>query len=592
MFYSEEIIEEIRQRNDIVDVLGSYISLKKKGNNYWACCPFHNEKTPSFSVDRDSQLYHCFGCGASGSIYTFLQNYENFTFPESIEYLAERAGVELPTRELGKEEREQMDRKAKLREINKEAAKYFYYALRQPDGKHAMEYLKKRNLSDETIHKFGLGYATMQRDDLYQYLRSKGFDDRLLADAGLIHQDKNGRPSDVFWNRVMFPIMDQNGKVIAFGGRVLGDGEPKYYNSKETDIYEKRRHLFGFYLAKKSRKKNFILCEGYMDVIAMHQAGFDQAIASLGTAFTIQQALLIKRYADRVYLAYDSDKAGVTAAKRAIPILRNAGISARMIDMRPHKDPDEFITALGKEAFEERIAQAESSIMYLVRQAGEELDLTDPEGKTAFQQRIAEILVEIEEPLERENYIEAIAETYQIDGKLLKEKVNRYGKTHAEKQKFEEIRVEQQAERRRKTEEKKDASVQPQRLLLTWYATEPDKLFPMLKEYIGPEDFTDPVCKDIATELFSQYEKEGKVNLPRIVHGYEDGQAQEAAAAILQTKLQSDAGEKSRALTEVVRKVKEESLKYQLDHLQDMGKLQEIVNRKKEVPTWQFSIEE
>lgn len=592
MYYSEELVEEIRSRNDIVDVINSYVSLKKKGSTYTACCPFHNEKTPSFHVSREKQLYHCFGCGAAGTVYTFLQQYENYTFPEAIEYLANRAGVALPQREMTLQEKKEADYKSALKDMNKAAAGYFYYALRQADGAAAMEYLTNRGLSQETIHKFGLGYSRLYRDDLYQFLRSKGYDDRLLIDSGLVRFDEKQGPSDVFWNRVMFPIMDLNGKVIGFGGRVMGDGLPKYVNSQETKIYEKRRHLYGFHLARRSKREGFILCEGYMDVISMHQAGFDNATASLGTAFTIQQAMLLKRYTDKVYLAYDSDGAGVSAAKKAIPILREVGISARVINMRPHKDPDEFVKAEGKEAFEERIRQAESSVMFLVRVASEQFNQQDPEERTKFQQEIVKIVSVLQDPLERDNYIEAIANQYFMDRKKLTESVNRYGKYVTDRKQYEEAVQEEKPQDIRRQERIEQRKHQPQRLLLTWLVNYPQQLFPQLKGRIGPEDFTEEEYQRLAEQLFEQYETTGEVNPAKLINQYEDMEEQSRVGAILQTtlKLEPSPEDNGIVVTEIVRKVKEESIQYQLAHLQDYKKLQDIIKQKSEITTWNISL--
>lgn len=592
MYYSEELVEEIRSRNDIVDVINSYVSLKKKGSTYTACCPFHNEKTPSFHVSREKQLYHCFGCGAAGTVYTFLQQYENYTFPEAIEYLANRAGVALPQREMTLQEKKEADYKSALKDMNKAAAGYFYYALRQADGAAAMEYLTNRGLSQETIHKFGLGYSRLYRDDLYQFLRSKGYDDRLLIDSGLVRFDEKQGASDVFWNRVMFPIMDLNGKVIGFGGRVMGDGLPKYVNSQETKIYEKRRHLYGFHLARRSKREGFILCEGYMDVISMHQAGFDNATASLGTAFTIQQAMLLKRYTDKVYLAYDSDGAGVSAAKKAIPILREVGISARVINMRPHKDPDEFVKAEGTEAFEERIRQAESSVMFLVRVASEQFNQQDPEERTKFQQEIVKIVSVLQDPLERDNYIEAIANQYFMDRKKLTESVNRYGKYVTDRKQYEEAVQEEKPQDIRRQERIEQRKHQPQRLLLTWLVNYPQQLFPQLKGRIGPEDFTEEEYRRLAEQLFEQYETTGEVNPAKLINQYEDMEEQSRVGAILQTtlKLEPSPEDNGIVVTEIVRKVKEESIQYQLAHLQDYKKLQDIIKQKSEITTWNISL--
>lgn len=593
MFYSEDLIEEVRSRNDIVDVINSYVSLKKKGNTYTACCPFHNEKTPSFHVSRDKQLYHCFGCGAAGTVYTFLQQYENYTFPEAVEFLADRAGVVLPKREMTERERMEADYNSALREINKMAAGYFYYALRMKDGEPARNYLTERGLSEDTIRNFGLGYSRMYRDDLYKYLKQKGYSDELLKDSGLVRFDEKHGAGDVFWNRVMFPIMDLNGKVIGFGGRVMGDGLPKYVNSQETKIYEKRRHLYGFHLARRSKREGYILCEGYMDVISMHQAGFDNATASLGTAFTIQQAMLLKRYTDKVYLAYDSDGAGVNAAQKAIPILREVGISARVINMQPYKDPDEFMKNLGAEEFEKRIVQAESSLMFQVRIAAGNYNQQDPEGRTQFQQEVVKLVSVLKDPLERDNYIEAIANQYFIDKKKLTDSVNRYGKYQMERNQYQEAVQEETPQDTRKRERLEERKQQPQRLLLTWLVNYPAQLFPQLREKITPEDFVDEPYHRLAEQLFEQYETTGAVNPALLINQYEDMEEQMRVASVLQTTLQIEPSPEDNSLiiTEIVQKVKEESIKNQLAHLQDYSKLQDLISQRGQIPNWNISLE-
>ena len=286
MYYSEELIEEIRMKNDIVDVISNYVRLQKKGSSYFGLCPFHNEKSPSFSVSRDKQMYYCFGCGAGGTVFTFLMEYENYSFLEAVQYLAERAGVELPKEEYSKEAKERSDLKATLLEINKIAAQYYYVQLKSERGAVAYDYLTDRGLSEETIKSFGLGFATKYSNDLYNYLKRKGYSEELIRQAGLINIDEKNGVYDKFWNRVMFPIMDANSRVIGFGGRVMGDAKPKYLNSPETAVFDKSRNLYGLNRARTSRKSYFLVCEGYMDVISLHQAGFTNAVASLGTALT------------------------------------------------------------------------------------------------------------------------------------------------------------------------------------------------------------------------------------------------------------------------------------------------------------------
>ena len=354
MYYSEELVEEVRMRNDIVDVISGYVKLQKKGSSYFGLCPFHNEKSPSFSVSREKQMYYCFGCGAGGNVFTFIMEYENYSFVEALKFLAERAGIDLPEVEYSKEAKEKADLKLTILEINKLAAKYFYAQLKAEGGKTAYAYLKNRGLSEETIVAFGLGYANKYSDDLYRYLKMKGYGDELLLKAGLISADERKGAYDKFWNRVMFPIMDVNNRVIGFGGRVMGDAKPKYLNSPETIVFDKSRNLYGLNRARTSRKPYFLICEGYMDVIALHQAGFTNAVASLGTALTVGHASLLKRYVNEVYLTYDSDEAGTRAALRAIPILKDAGITAKVIRMDPYKDPDEFIKNLLKREFQKR----------------------------------------------------------------------------------------------------------------------------------------------------------------------------------------------------------------------------------------------
>ena len=429
MYYPDEVIEEVRMKNDIVDVISGYVKLQKKGANYFGLCPFHNEKSPSFSVSPGKQMYYCFGCGAGGNVITFLMEYENYTFVEAVKMLADRAGIALPEMEYSKEAKAQASLKNTLLEINRLAGNYFYYQLKQPQGKIGYDYLVKRKLTDETIRRFGLGFSNKISDDLYRYLKSKGYEDELLKDTGLVTIEERGA-RDKFWNRVMFPIMDVNSRVIGFGGRVMGDAKPKYLNSPETIIFDKSRNLYGLNRARKSRKPYFLLCEGYMDVISLHQAGFTNAVASLGTALTPGHAALIKRYVNEVYLTYDSDEAGTKAALRAGPILREVGITAKIIRMEPYKDPDEFIKNLGAEAFEERIQKARNGFMFSLEILERDYDMTSPEGRTDFMKEAARKLTEFDEEIERNNYIDAVAGTYHVGSEDLRKLVGQIGRAH------------------------------------------------------------------------------------------------------------------------------------------------------------------
>ena len=424
-YYSEELVEEVRRKNDIVEVISPHVKLTRRGVNYFGLCPFHNEKTPSFSVSAPKQMYYCFGCGAGGNVVSFVMAYENYTFQEALKVLADRAGVALPEREPTEEEKRAAGIRTQLMDVNRDAAAFYYYLLRSPAGEPGMKYLRGRGLTDETLRRFGLGFSSVS-GSLYRHLKQKGYTDDVLSKSGIFRY-KEGNVTDYFWNRVIFPIMDVRSRVVGFGGRVMGSGEPKYLNSPATDVFDKSRMLYGLNYARTTRRNYFLLCEGYMDVISLHQAGFDCAVASLGTSFTGGHAVLIKRYTKEVVLTYDSDGAGRKAALRAIPILRSAGISVRVLDMKPYKDPDEFIKALGAEAYEERIAHAENFFYFQSDMLREGFDLNDPDGKTQFERALAESLTQFADELERNNYVGAVAARYGIDAAVLRAEVNRAG---------------------------------------------------------------------------------------------------------------------------------------------------------------------
>lgn len=579
MYYPEELIEEVRTRNDIVEVISGYVRLQKKGSNYFGLCPFHNEKSPSFSVSPGKQMYYCFGCGAGGNVITFLMEYENQTFPEAVRTLAQRAGIALPEADDSKEARQADSRRAKLLEINKEAAKYFYYQLRTERGSVGMEYLRKRELSDETMNHFGLGYANKYSNDLIQYLKSKGYSEDLIRDAGLCNVDEKHGMYDKFWNRVMFPIQDINHRVIGFGGRVMGDGKPKYLNSPETEIFDKSRNLYGLNFARTSRKGNVILCEGYMDVIAMHQAGFTQAVASLGTAFTSGQASLLRRYANEILLSYDSDGAGVNAALRAIGILKEAGMTGRVINLEPYKDPDEFIKALGGEAFQKRLDHAENSFFFELRQLQKNYDLSDPEQKTAFHREIARKLCTFSEEVERENYIEAVAQKYHIGFENLRRLVGTYAA---------QTGLAQPVIRPKSGVQKKNTAAEgiknSQKLLLTWLVEQP-QLYRQISKYISPKDFTEGLYEKVADRLFEELEQ-GNINPASIISMFEEEEDQREAASLFHTKLErlESTAEQEKALHDIVCAVKRNS--YERDSAQlgtDVAALNRVIAGKKQL---------
>ena len=576
MRYSEEIIEEVRMRNDIVDIVSGYVKLQKKGSNYFGLCPFHNEKSPSFSVSPSKQMYYCFGCGAGGNAITFIMEYENYSFSEALKLLADRAGVKLPVEEYSKEAREQEDLKSALLEMNKLAASYFYYQLKKPNGEAGYRYLKDRQLSDETMVRFGLGYSNKTSDDLYRYLRSKGFEDPILKQSGLVTIEEKGS-HDKFWNRVMFPIMDVNNRVIGFGGRVMGAGEPKYLNSPETKLFDKSRNLYGLNYARLSREKYILICEGYMDVIAMHQAGFTNAVASLGTAFTTQQAQLLKRYTEKVILTYDSDGAGQKAALRAIPILREAGISIRVLNMEPYKDPDEFIKNLGAEEFGKRIEQARNSFLFEIDVLRKNYSMDDPEQKTEFYNQTARKLLDFPEALERENYLEAVSREFFINYQDLKRLVNRLGATLGPVRTPLRSEEEENGKNKRK-KEKEDGVMQSQRLLLTWLIETPI-LFDKIEGVITPDDFIEELYHKVAQMVFDGHAA-GTLNPAEILnHFIHDEDQYRTVAGLFHANLKEslDNEEQKKAFSETIMKVKKNSLDYASRHAEGIEELQRII---------------
>ncbi len=590
MYYPEEVIEEVRMRSDIVDIISGYVKLQKKGSNLFGLCPFHQEKSPSFSVSPSRQMYHCFGCGVSGNVITFVMEYENYSFREALEMLADRAGVKLPKMEYSKEAKAQADLKAALLEINKLAANYFYYQLKQPQGRQGYEYFTNRKLTDETIRRFGLGYSNKVSDDLYRYLKSKGYDDSILKETGLVTIEERGA-RDKFWNRVMFPIMDVNSRVIGFGGRVLGDGEPKYLNSPETKLFDKSRNLYGLNYARTSREKYMLLCEGYMDVIAMHQSGFTNAVASLGTALTEQHAMLLKRYTDQVILTYDSDGAGVKAALRAIPILKRAGISTKVLNMRPYKDPDEFMKNLGPEEFRKRIETARNSFLYEIDVLKSRYQMEDPEQKTEFYNQTARKLLQFSEALERDNYIQAVSREFFINYEDLRQLVNRLGSQYGGglKPETEEGTV-RRSEGRKK--DKEEGIRQSERLLLTWLIEDPG-LFDKIEGIIGPEDFVKPLYREAAEAVFKAHES-GTVNPAAILNHFidDEGSYKEVAAlfnATLEESLSNE--EQKRAFSETVRRIKKSSLDDRIRRAADLEELQRLIKEQAGLASLHISLD-
>ena len=591
MYYSDDVLEQVRSGNDIVDVVSSYVKLKRKGSSWFGLCPFHSEKTGSFSVNPSRQTYHCFGCGAGGNVISFIMQYENYSFQEAVQYLAKRAGISLPERQATPEEKREQSRKNTLLDMHKAAAIHYYRLLYSEEGRYGYQYFRGRGLTDETIRRFGLGYSSRKPGELYRFLKQQGFQDSLLKESGLVTIEERGA-RDKFWNRVMFPILDLNSRVIGFGGRVLGDGEPKYLNSPETPLFDKSRNLYGLNYAKSSRKPYFLLCEGYMDVISLHQAGFTNAVASLGTALTPQHCLLLKRYVKEVILTYDSDGAGVKAARRAIPLLRGAGITPRVLSMKPCKDPDEFIKKLGAEAYEERINGARNAFLWEADEEAKGFRMEDPAEKTAWYRRLAEMLTVFTEPLERENYLKAVCREHGIPEEELRSLVNRTGAARgyssaADYNRYEGSGAEERGPARKPGKKPEDALLKSQRLCLTLLSEDP-ALYLRTRKWIGAEDFPDEFYRELAERLFPAFES-GNFQPAAILDLYADEPERlKKAAEVLHGEDASRPGsfrgdeERLRALTDCVRRLKAEALDRKAGEadLSDTGILQQLLREK------------
>ena len=570
MRYPDEIVEEIRSANDIVDVVSSYIKLEKRGSSWFGLCPFHSEKTPSFSVSRSKQMYYCFGCHSGGNVITFIMQYENYTFDEALRLLADRVGIKLPEIKIisGKSKEEQ-DIKTKLLDIHKLAANYYYHTLVSDNRKTGLDYFHNRGLSDTTIRNFGLGYTGIGSDKLYKMLKSKGYDDSILKESGLVTIEEKGA-HDKFWNRVLFPLMDVNNKVIGFGGRVLGDGIPKYMNSPETRIFEKNRFLFGLNYARKSRKDFFFLCEGNMDVIAMHQAGYTNAVASLGTSLTSNQPLIIKRYVDKVILTYDSDEAGINAAQRAIPMLNDAGISVKILNLSPAKDPDEFLTRFGTEEMDKRIADAENSFIWNIGILRIKYDMNDPQQKTAFEHKTAELLCEFSEALERDNYIHAVSTKYMIPYNELKKLVNSIGnKGYGRSEKtvsYEPVKL-----------KKADEGLLKTQAFLISAISDNDTLKKQMVKFLSADDFDGDLYAELYKKLTNGQDSAS------IFNDYTDDKDKtDKIAAILNYTSEDLSDDFVNSVSSAVVRIKQSSIERQIKNAADIQSLQSKIKEQAE----------
>ena len=514
--YSDEIIDDVRQSNDIVDVISQYVRLKRSGRNYFGLCPFHNEKSPSFSVSPEKQIFHCFGCGVGGNVFTFLTKIEGINFVEAVQLLAERANIQLPTLENNMDSAKEA-LKAKVYKVNEFTANYYHENLYKPESKIAQEYVKKRKLSNETLKSFQIGFSG-KFDELYRELKKQGFEDREILESGLVNKNERGQFIDRYRNRLMFPICDARGRVIAFGGRVLDDSKPKYINSPENVVYSKGRHLYGLNVAKKyDIKKRLLIVEGYMDVISLHQRDIHNVVASLGTALTQQQGYLLRNHTEQIILSYDSDEAGQTAKVRAMEILQNMGCDIRVLQMEGAKDPDEYVIKYGNARFQNLVDKAISVIEFKVKILRQSLNLENTNDKIKFLNEIAKLISKIDNSMEREVYIEKIAKEYDVSKEAIYAEVNKltYKETSDEKILNKTKPVIKHSENIN-TNNVSEAIKRRENTVLAILLSGDISVYQIIKQNIQVEDFKDIINQKIARKLYEEFDN-GNSNINAII---------------------------------------------------------------------------
>ena len=555
--YSDEIIEEIRQNNDVVDIISQYVHLTRKGRNYFGLCPFHNEKSPSFSVSPDRQIFHCFGCGVGGNVYTFLMKIEGITFKEALEQLAERANIQLPTLTSGADTAKE-ELKAKVYKVNEFTAEFYHQNLYKPNAKMAQEYVKKRKLNQETLEAYKIGFSG-KFDELYKALKQQGFGEKEILESGLVNKNDNGTYIDRYRNRLMFPICDARGKVIAFGGRVLDDSKPKYINSPENIVYSKGRHLFGLNVAKKYSSKKLLIVEGYMDVISLHQRGIENVVGALGTALTEQQGWLLRKSTEQVILGFDADGAGQTAVARSMEILQNMGCDMRVLQIEGAKDPDEFIVKFGEGRFKLAMENAISLVEFKVKNLRKDINLENAADKIKFLNEIAKILAKVENTIEREIYIEKIAKGYNISKEAIFAEVNKLiysnskGIQTLQEQNKPIRKVEQNKEEKTSVNEN---LIKRENTIIALLIDANKNVFEKIKQNIKPEDFKDSINREIAQKLYEELEKQDS-NINKLIDTF-DEETQNHITMVMATDYEIENVEK--AVDDILQKYKREKL--------------------------------
>ena len=578
--YSDEIIDEVRQSNDVVDIISQYVHLTRKGRNYFGLCPFHNEKSPSFSVSPDRQIFHCFGCGVGGNVYTFLMKIEGITFKEAVETLAEKANIQLPTLENSADSSKE-ELKAKVYKVNQFTADFYHQNLYKPTAKMAQEYVKKRKLNQETLEAYKIGFSG-KFDELYKALKQQGFGEKEILESGLVNKNDNGTYIDRYRNRLMFPICDARGKVIAFGGRVLDDSKPKYINSPENVVYSKGRHLFGLNVAKKDAAKRLIIVEGYMDVISLHQRGITNVVGALGTALTEQQGWLLRKSTEQVILGFDADGAGQTAVARSMEILQNMGCDMRVLQIEGAKDPDEYIVKFGEGRFKLAVDNAISLVEFKVKNLKKDINLENTADKIKFLNEIAKILSKVANTIEREIYIEKIAKGYNISKEAIYAEVNKLIYVNSKGDKI--LQNKKQETRHIKREEKEEAQIDEdiknrENTIIALLLDANIEVFNKIKQKIKPEDFKDKINQEIAKQLYIELEN-NDVNINRLIDTF-DEETQNHITMVMATDYEIEDTEK--AVDDILLKYEKEKLNYRKKEILKQLEIEQNAEEKKKL---------
>ena len=582
MRYSDEILNEVRENNDIVEVISQYVHLKRSGRNYFGLCPFHNEKSPSFSVSPDKQIFHCFGCGVGGNVFTFISKIEGIGFKEAIENLADRAGIVLP-KSTNNEDSRKEELKSKVYKVNNFTADYYHKRLYKPESKAGQEYVKQRKLTNETLESYNLGFSG-NYDELYKVLRKEGFNDEEILESGLVKKNEHGQYVDFYRDRFMIPILDVRNRVIAFGGRVLGDAKRfKYLNSPENIVYSKGKHLFGLNVAKRYDHKKLLIVEGYMDAISLHQRGITNVVAALGTALTTNQGWLLRRNAEQVILGFDADGAGQNAIMRAMEVMQNMGCDMRVLQMTGAKDPDEFIIKYGSARFQKLMNEAISLLEFRVKVLEQNLDLEVASDKVKFLNEIAKLIAKIDNTIEQEIYIEKLSKGYNISKEAIFGQVNklqyssRTQTNNLEKPKPVVIHKKETKVDNNVSEE----IIKRENTIISILINNPEN-FQMIKEHMKIEDFKYDLNIKIVKALYEELEKEDS-NISLVLDKIEDEEIKNHLTAIMAEDYGISDSNDTKAIEDILRKYEREKLEKRRDELISLSSTETDAVKRKEL---------